>query len=58
MLLQVEGIDVNQAVSSMIPTPTMSPYHPTTGIAYPYHHYWCGMSFLFPITGLLRHTSL
>ena len=47
LLLQAEGIDVNKSVSSMTPTLTMSPYHPTTGITYPYHHYWCGMFVLY-----------
>ena len=48
LLLQVEGIDVNKGVSIMIPISTLSSSHPTTTNPY---YYWCGMSFLFPITG-------
>ena len=48
MLLQAEGIDVNYGVSSMIPTPTISPHHLT--ITNP-HHFSYGMSVLFPFTG-------
>ena len=36
MLLQVEGIDVNEAVSSIIPTPITSTHHPT--ITNPCHY--------------------
>ena len=41
MLLQADGIDVNEGVSIMIPTPTISLSKFTSTSAY---HYLCGMS--------------
>ena len=47
MLLQVDGIDVNKEVSSMIFITDISPSHPITTNLY---HYLCAISLLFPRT--------